>query len=88
MFHNLSVIRHKGESQNLGNKKTKHLKFSEKRLFLKTVRFSENLTGFIFFINSVSSFALLPYYRRTASLFTLGYTFANHQVINLRKYLS
>ena len=27
---NLSVIRQKGESQNGGNKKTKHAKFSEK----------------------------------------------------------
>ena len=30
----LSVIRQKGESQNGGNKKTKHAKFSEKRTFL------------------------------------------------------
>ena len=29
-----SVIRQKGESQNGGNKKTKHAKFSEKRTFL------------------------------------------------------
>ena len=28
------VIRQKGESQNGGNKKTKHAKFSEKRTFL------------------------------------------------------
>ena len=31
---NLSVIRKKGESQDGGNKKTKHSKFSEKRTFL------------------------------------------------------
>ena len=29
-----SVIRQKGESQNGGNKKSKHAKFSEKRTFL------------------------------------------------------
>ena len=28
-----SVIKKKGESQNGGNKKTKHAKFSEKRIF-------------------------------------------------------
>ena len=28
------VIRQKGETQNGGNKKTKHVKFSEKRTFL------------------------------------------------------
>ena len=32
--HILSVIRHKGESQNGCYKKTKHAKFSEKRTFL------------------------------------------------------
>ena len=31
---NSSVIRQKGKSQNGGNKKTKHAKFSEKRTFL------------------------------------------------------
>ena len=30
----LSVLRQKGECQNGGNKKTKHAKFSEKRVFL------------------------------------------------------
>ena len=30
----LSVIRQKGESQNGGNKKAKHAKFSEKQAFL------------------------------------------------------
>ena len=30
----LSVIRKKGESQNGGNKKTKHAKFSEKQIFI------------------------------------------------------
>ena len=32
--HNSSVIRENGESQNGGNKKTKHAKFSKKRAFL------------------------------------------------------
>ena len=49
-----SVIRQKGESQNGCFKKTKHVKFSEKRTFLtswygvRNVRFSENLTCFVF----------------------------------------
>ena len=30
----LSIIKQKGESQNRGNKKAKHAKFSEKRTFL------------------------------------------------------
>ena len=33
-FIDMSVIRRNGESQNGGNKKTKHAKFSEKLLFL------------------------------------------------------
>ena len=52
---NSSVIRQKGESQNVCFKKTKHVKFSEKRTFLtcayqglKNVRFSGNLTCFVF----------------------------------------
>ena len=56
-----SVIRQKDESQNGCFKKTKHVKFSEKRTFLtpwytlvraylgvRNTRFSENLTCFIF----------------------------------------
>ena len=58
---NLSVIRQKGESQNGSFKKTTHAKFSENEHFLppdththvgvpggKKVRFSENLTCFVF----------------------------------------
>ena len=40
-----SVMRQKAESQNECFKKTKHAKFSEKRIF----RFSENLACFVFF---------------------------------------
>ena len=56
-----SVIGQKGESQNGCFKKTKHAKFSEKRIFeemfflptyafqgVRNVRFSENLTCFVF----------------------------------------
>ena len=51
-----SVIGQKGESQNGCFKKTKHVKFPEKRTFLtpclyqgvRNVRFSENLTCFVF----------------------------------------
>ena len=34
IFFKSSVIRQKGESQNGGNKKTKHVKFPEKQTFL------------------------------------------------------
>ena len=54
----LPVIRQKGQSQNGCFKKTKHVKFSEKRTFLtprscahpglRNVCFSENLTCFVF----------------------------------------
>ena len=58
---NFSVKTQKGESQNGGNTKTKHAKFSEKRTFLTTyqvvgdklvrnVRFSENLACFVFLL--------------------------------------
>ena len=52
-----SIIRQKGESQNECFKKTKHVKFSEKRTFtfltcayqgVRNIRFSQNLTCFIF----------------------------------------
>ena len=48
------VIKQNGESQNRGNKKAKHTKFSEKRIFLNPwyahvhVCFSENLACFAF----------------------------------------
>ena len=59
-IYNLSALRQKGESQNIGNKKTKHAKFSEKtNIFyplirtcayqgIRNVRFSENLVCFVF----------------------------------------
>ena len=46
--YNPSVIMQKGESQNGCFKKTKHVKFSEKRTFLEMFVFSENLTCFVF----------------------------------------
>ena len=51
----LPVIRQKSDSQNGGNKKAKHAKFSEKRTFLTyqrvtNVRFSENLACFAFLL--------------------------------------
>ena len=49
-----SVIWQKGESQNGGNKNTKHAKFSEKRTFFTHtythVSFSENLAYFVFLV--------------------------------------
>ena len=51
-INNLSVINQKGESQNGGNEKTKHAKFSEKRTFL-TPWYAQKS-------------ALLHYYRRIA----------------------
>ena len=52
----LSVIRQKGESQNGCFKKTKHVKFSEKRIFL-TTWYAHNLFCW-------NTLALFPYYRR------------------------
>ena len=70
LFHfYLSVIRSKGESQNGCFKKTKHVKFFEKQIFftplirtrrgLKSVRFLENLTCFVFLERTLT---LLPTY--------------------------
>ena len=65
-----SAIRQKGKSQNGWFKKTKHVKFSEKQIFLtpcayqgvKNVRFSENLTCFVFLKHpfEIRLSALLP----------------------------
>ena len=56
---NSLVIRHKGESQDGGNKKTEHAKFSEKKNLLapdmrtgayqrvRNIRFSENMACFV-----------------------------------------
>ena len=75
-FSNSSVIRQKGESQNVSFKKTKHVKFSEKRTFLsyqrvRNVLFSDNLTCFVclkhLFWGSpfcLITDELLPYYRK------------------------
>ena len=65
-----SVIRQKGESQNGCFKKTKHAKFSKKRIFLtrtcayqgaRNIRFSENLACFVFLKHSFwdSAFCLI-----------------------------
>ena len=75
---NSSVMRQKGESQNGCFKKTKHVKFSEKRTFftrwyahdtsayqgVKNVRFSEILTCFVFLKHPFWDSSYLPYYRR------------------------
>ena len=72
-FHT-SVIRQKGESQNRGNKKAKHAKFSEKRTFLtpwyayvrvrvrgKKCLFFRKFGGLCLLVTSVLRFALLPF---------------------------
>ena len=46
----VSVIRQKSKSQNGGNKKTKHAKFFQKRIFLAPFLFSENLMCFVFLL--------------------------------------
>ena len=67
----MSLIRQKGESQNGCFKKTKHVKFSEKRTFLtpcayqgvRNVRFFGKFSVLCFLETPVLRFALLPYYR-------------------------
>ena len=60
-----SVIRQKDESQNGGNKKTKHAKFSEKRTFLTSRKcsFFGKFGMLCFLVTSVLRFPLLPYYQ-------------------------
>ena len=52
IFYNSLVVRPKGKSQNGCCKKTKHVKFSEKRTRtyqgVRNVRFSENVACFVF----------------------------------------
>ena len=55
-----SAIRQKGESQNGGNKKAKHAKFS----------FFRKFGVLCFLVTSVLRFALLSYYRQYVSWFT------------------
>ena len=55
-----SVIRQKGESQNGGYKKTKHVKFSEKLKF----PFFGKFGVLCFLVTPVLRFAFLPYYQR------------------------
>ena len=63
---NSSIIRQKGESQNGGNMKTKHAKFSEKTYQgVRNVRFFGKFSMLCFLVASVLRFTLLPYYRRT-----------------------
>ena len=66
-----SIISQKDQSQNGGNKKTKHAKFSEKRTFLIPCNLSEsgcikysffeNFDLLCFLVISVLRFAFLPY---------------------------
>ena len=75
-MHNTSVIRQKDESQNGGNKKAKHAKFSERRTFPtpnthtyacvsegKKCSFFGKFGVLGFLLTSVLRFVLLPYYR-------------------------
>ena len=56
-------MRHKGESQNGSNKKTKHAKFSEKRTFLKKCSLFIKFGLLCFLVTPVLRFALLPFCR-------------------------
>ena len=60
----VSVIRQKGESQNVCFKKTKHTEFSEKQTFL-TPWYAHVLTLWY----TKGRFALSPYYRRLIAFF-------------------
>ena len=58
----------KGESQNGGNKNTKHAKFSEKYVYVSGGKKRPLLGKFgtlYILVTSVLRFVLLPYYRRT-----------------------
>ena len=57
-----SVIRQKGESQNGGNKKAKHTKFSTKRTFPPAYQGVRNFGVLCFLVTSVLRFVHLPYY--------------------------
>ena len=61
------VIRQEGEPQNVGNKKTKHVKLSEKRTFLTPCKKCSFLGKFgllCFLETPVLRFGCLPYYQR------------------------
>ena len=72
---NSSVIGHNGESQNGGNKKTKHTKFSENEHFLppdthkggKKSSFFGKFGVLYFLLTSVLRFTIMPYYRQIGS---------------------
>ena len=86
LVRNSSVIRQKDESQNRGNKKTKHVNFSEKiNIFyplirtrmcayqgLRNVSFFGKFAIICFLVTSVFRFSLLPYYRRIEGGFSRG----------------
>ena len=68
---NSLVIKQKRESQNGGNKKAKHAKYSEKRSFLTRgleMFVFRKLGVLCFLVTSVLRFALLLYYRRIVYL--------------------
>ena len=78
------VVKQKGESQNGGNNKTKHAKFSEKWIFLppdthtmymcvsggKECSFFGKF-GVLCFVTYISKFIFLPYYQRFFAGFNL-----------------
>ena len=69
-YHNPSVIRQKGESQNRDKKKSEYAKFSEKQTFLTLLIRTRTTCSFfgkfgvLCFVISVLRFVLLPYYQR------------------------
>ena len=69
-YHNPSVIRQKGESQNRDKKKSEYAKFSEKQTFLTPLIRTRTKCSFfgkfgvLCFVISVLRFVLLPYYQR------------------------
>ena len=83
IFYYASVIKQKGESQNGGNQKAKHAKFSEKRTFFTSCSFFGKFGVLWFLVTSVLRFAFWPYYRRTdyLTLLTIDVVLASSLLI-------
>ena len=75
----LLVIWQKADSQNGGNKNTKHAKFSEKRTFFGKF----GVLCIVF--TSVLRFALLPYYRRYNQIKEISYLWVERMILDLKR---
>ena len=59
-----SIIRQKGESQNGGNKKTRHANCSHKKIISYPLKRTRKFGVLCFLVTSFLRFALFPYYRQ------------------------